>query len=127
MLFPDESYRIMGACFEVHNRMGAGFLEAVYQECLAIEFGEAGIPFVQQPSITLSYRGRSLGCGYRADFVCYGSILVEIKAVDQLAPTHEGQVLNYLNATGLDLGLLINFGSHPKLESKRIALTNQRT
>lgn len=127
MLFPDESYRIMGACFEVHNRMGSGFLEAVYQECLAIEFAEVGIPFVQQPSIALSYRGPSLGCGYRADFACYGSILVEIKAVDQLAPTHEGQVLNYLNATGLDLGLLTNFGSHPKLESKRIALTNQRT
>ena len=124
MLYPDESYRIMGACFEVHNRMGAGFLEAVYQECLAIEFSDLSIPFVAQSELLLRYRDRPLLQTYRADFICYGKILIEIKAIDRLVEQHEAQVLNYLNATGLELGLLINFGSHPKLESKRLALSH---
>jgi len=124
MIYPDESYRIMGACFEVHNRMGAGFLEAVYQECLAIEFSDLGIPFVAQHEVLLRYRERPLLQTYRADFICYGKILIEIKAIERLVVKHEAQVLNYLYATGLELGLLINFGSHPKLESKRLALSH---
>lgn len=125
MLFLDESYQIMGACFEVHNRMGAGFLEAVYQECLAIEFAEQGISFAAQPELRLTYRGRELTQIYRPDFVCYGKILVELKALDRLIVPHRAQVINYLNATNLELGLLVNFGSHPKLESKRLALSHR--
>lgn len=126
MLYPDESYRIMGACFEVHNRLGAGFLEAVYQECLAIELRREEIPFVEQADLRLTYRGEEIEQSYRADFVCFEKILLEIKAVDRLIDRHESQVLNYLHATGLELGILINFGGHPKLESKRIALTQTR-
>lgn len=125
MLYPDESYRIMGACFEVHNRMGAGFLEAVYQESLAIELETQGIPFSAQPTLTLSYRGRPLSTTYKPDFICFERILVEIKAVDRLGDRHQAQVLNYLHATDLELGLLINFGSHPKLESQRVALSHR--
>ena len=84
MLFPDESYRIMGACFEVHNRKGCGFLEAVYQECLEIELGYQEIPFVSQPELRLTYRERVLDQIYKPDFICFEKILIEIKAVDQL-------------------------------------------
>ncbi|MEQ8846129.1 MAG: GxxExxY protein [Botrimarina sp.] len=126
MLFPDESYLVMGACFEVHNRMGSGFLEAVYQECLAIEFGEVGIPFTSQPAVDLTYRGHKLEQIYRPDFICFERILIEIKAVDRLVQQHDAQVLNYLNATGLQLGILVNFGSHPKLEPRRLALSDRR-
>jgi GxxExxY protein len=127
MLYPDESYRIMGACFEVHNRKGCGFLEPLYQECLAIELEFQRIPFVAQPELRLTYRGRVLEQTFRPDFICYGKILVEIKAVDQLVDKHEAQVINYLNATNLELGILINFGTHPKLEYKRLALTQRGT
>lgn len=126
MIYPEESYQIMGACFEVHNRMGAGFLEAVYQECLGIEFERVGVPSVSQPTLQLSYRKRALEQVYQPDFICFDKVLVEIKAVDRLIDRHEAQVLNYLHATGLELGILVNFGSHPKLESKRIALTQRR-
>lgn len=123
MLYPDESYRIMGACFEVHNRKGCGFLEPVYQECLEIELDHQKIPFVAQPELRLTYRDRVLQQTYKPDFICYDKILVEIKAVDQLTAKHEAQVINYLNATGYELGILVNFGTHPKLEYKRLALT----
>lgn len=94
MLYPDESYQIMGACFEVHNRQGCGFLEAVYQECLAIEFALQKIPFVAQPELRLSYRGQTLEQTFQPDFICYDKILVEIKAVGQLIDKHEAQVIN---------------------------------
>ena len=123
MLYPDESYQIMGACFEVHNRKGCGFLEPVYQECLEIELDYQKIPFAAQPEYQLTYRGRTLEHTYKPDFICCDRILVEIKAIDQLIAKHEAQVINYLNATGLELGILINFGTHPKLEYKRLALT----
>ena len=123
MLHPDESYRIMGACFEVHNRKGCGFLEPVYQECLEIELEHQKISFVAQPELRLTYRERALKQTYEPDFICYDKVLVEIKAVEQLTDKHETQVINYLNATGYDLGILVNFGAHPKLESKRLALT----
>lgn len=116
----EESYRIMGACFEVHNRMGCGFLEDVYQECLAIEFEYQRIPFVAKPRQSLAYRGRLLEKTYVPDFLCYGSIIVEIKAVECLTSKFRAQVLNYLNATNFHLGLLVNFASDPKLEHERI-------
>ena len=123
MLHPDESYRIMGACFELHNRRGCGFLEPVYQACLEIELEHQKISFVAQPELRLTYRERVLKQTYKPDFICYDKVLVEIKAVEQLTDKHEAQVINYLNATGYDLGILVNFGAHPKLESKRLALT----
>ena len=123
MLHPDESYRIMGACFEVHNRKGCGFLEPVYQACLETELEHQKISFVAQPELRLTYRERALKQTYEPDFICYDKVLVEIKAVEQLTDKHETQVINYLNATGYDLGILVNFGAHPKLESKRLALT----
>lgn len=123
MLFADESYQIMGACFEVHNRQGCGFLEAVYQECLAMEFAHQNVPFVAQPELPLSYRGQRLRQTYQPDFICYGKIIVEIKAVGQLIDQHSAQVINYLHAGGFELGILVNFGGHPKLEYKRLALS----
>jgi GxxExxY protein len=116
----EESYRIIGACFEVHNRMGCGFLEDVYQECLAIDFEHQGVPYIQKPIQHLAYRGRQLEQIYKPDFLCFGSIIVEIKAVECLSRKFRAQVLNYLNATGFELGLLINFAGFPKLEHERI-------
>lgn len=123
VVFPEESYRIMGACFEVHNDKGSGFLEAVYQECLALEFARQGLPAEAQVALPLAYKGAALHQVYRADFVCFGKIIVELKAVERLADEHVAQVLNYLHATGFELGLLVNFGHHPKLEYKRIVRT----
>lgn len=125
MLFPDESYKIMAACFEVHNRMGCGFTEPVYQECLEIELEHQNIPFVAQHELHLTYRKRTLKQTFKPDFICYDKIVVEIKAVDHLIDKHEAQVINYLNATGYELGILVNFGTHPKLEYKRLALTQK--
>jgi GxxExxY protein len=101
--------------------MGAGFLEAVYQECLAIEFASRGIPFVAQKPLPLRYKEHALRQTYVADFVCFETIVVELKAVRELAPEHRAQVLNYLNATGMKLGLLVNFGSAPKAQIERLA------
>ncbi len=125
MLYPDESYQIMGACFEVHNHQGSGFLEAVYQECLEIEFTQLQIPFIAQPRLKLRYRDHILEQVYQPDFICYEKILIEIKAVDQLIDKHEAQVINYLHASGLQLGILVNFGGCPKLETKRFALSEK--
>jgi len=122
IIYREESYRIMGACFEVYKEKGCGFLEAVFQECLELEFGDQGIPFVAQPRLELSYKGRALKQGYTPDFVCYGKIVVELKAVSALADEHRAQMHNYLKATGHRLGLLLNFGHYPKVEAERIAL-----
>ncbi len=119
ILFKDESYAIMGACFEVYKEKGSGFLEAVYQECLVIEFSDQGVIFVEQPNLHLKYKGRPLKQGYRADFLCFNEIIVEIKAVRKLTDEHRAQTINYLKATDKRLGLLINFGHYPKLESER--------
>lgn len=118
--FADESYRIRGAVFEVYREMGCGFLEAVYQECLAREFGIQGIPFVAQRELLLQYKGETLVQTYRPDFICYDRIIIELKAVKELANEHRAQVHNYLKATGLELGLLVNFGHYPKTEIERI-------
>lgn len=126
VLYADESYKIVGACFEVYNEMGCGFLEPVYQECLEIELGFQGIPFVAQDELALSYRERTLKQKYKPDFICFGKIIVEIKAVSELIDEHRAQVINYLNATGFQLGLLVNFGGYPKLEWERLVLTEKK-
>src|SRR5437763_11989901 len=118
-----ESYAIIGACFEVYNEKDCGFLEPVYQECVGIEFEYQRIPAIPKPSLTLSYRGRILIQTYEPDYVCFGKIIVELKAVSTLIDEHRAQLLNYLHATGFDLGLFVNFGHYPKLEYERIAKT----
>jgi GxxExxY protein len=120
ILYKDECHAIMGACFEVYTEKGCGFLEAVYQECLQIEFGLRGIPFCAQAELPLEYKGHRLKQVYVPDFICYDKIVVELKAVTQLADEHRAQVHNYLKATGNRLGLLVNFGHYPKVEWERI-------
>lgn len=126
ILYKDESYKIIGACFEVYQRKGFGFSESVYQECLQIEFNLQAIPFEPQPALQLEYRGTPLTQFFKPDFICYGNIIVEIKAVTNLIDAHRSQVLNYLKATEFDLALLINFGHFPKLEHDRIANNMRR-
>ena len=122
LIYKDESYRIIGACFEVYKEKGCGFLEAVYQECLEMELGFQSIPFRAQMPIALAYKGQPLKQRYVADAICFDKILVELKAVSALADEHRAQVINYLHATGHRLGLLVNFGHHPKLEWERIVV-----
>jgi GxxExxY protein len=123
IIYKQESYSIMGACFEVYNERGCGFLESVYHECLAIEFEYQQIPAISKPALTLSYRGRTLVQMYSPDFICYQKIIVELKTVSRLIDEHRAQLLNYIHATGFELGLLVNFGHYPKLEYERIAKT----
>ena len=125
IIYKNESYAIIGGCFEVYNEKGCGFLEPVYQECLGIEFEYQHIPAIGKPSLTLSYRGRILKQTYEPDFVCLEKIIVELKAVSALTDEHRAQLLNYLNATGFELGLLVNFGHYPGLEYERIAKTQR--
>jgi len=120
VIYKDESYAIMGACFEVYKEKGCGFLEAVYQECLAIELELRGIPNVRHPCVELTYKSQPLQQVYQPDFVCYGKIIVELKAVSALTDEHRAQVHNYLRATGHRLALLANFGHYPRLEYERI-------
>ncbi len=120
ILYKQESYDLMGACFEVYKRNGCGFLEPVYQECLAIELGFRKLPFVAQPELRLEYRGRVLKQTYRPDFICFEKIILELKAVSKLTDEHRAQVHNYLKATELRLGMLVNFGHYPQLEWERI-------
>jgi GxxExxY protein len=122
IIYPELSYQIMGACFEVYKDKGCGFLEAVYQECLELELADQGIQFTAQQKLNLAYKGRPLKQTYEPDFVCADKIIVEIKAVSTLTDEHRAQVHNYLRATGHRLGLLVNFGHYPKVESERIAL-----
>ncbi len=125
IIYKKESYDIIDACFEVYNEKGCGFLEPVYQECLAIEFEYQRIPAIAKPSLALIYRGRILKQTYEPDYVYFEKIIVELKAVSALADEHRAQLLNYLHATGLELGLLVNFGHYPKLEYERIAKTQR--
>ncbi len=122
VIYPEEAFRIQGAIFEVNREMGAGFLEAVYQECLALEFAARAIPFVASRPLALAYKGRPLRQTYVPDFVCFDKIVVELKALRELAPEHRAQVLNYLKASGLRLGLLVNFGCMPKARVERLVL-----
>jgi GxxExxY protein len=126
ILYKKESYVIMGACFEVYNDKGCGFLEPVYQECLGIEFHHQRIPAISKPSLSLSYRGQTLTQTYAPDYICFEKIIVELKAASVLIDEHRAQLLNYLNATGFQLGLLVNFGHYPKLEYERRAKTARK-
>lgn len=112
---------MQGAIFEVNRAMGTGFLEAVYQECLTLEFKARGIPFVAQPVLALDYKGAPLRATYMPDFVCFDSVLIELKALTALAAEHRAQVLNYLKASGHRVGLLVNFGCAPA-RIERLAL-----
>ena len=118
--FKEESFKIIGAAFKVYNTLGHGFLEAVYQEALEIEFQRQGIPYEREKELKITYDGVELKQSYRADFVCYGKIIVELKALSTLEDTHRSQVHNYLHATGYKLGLLLNFGCSKELERERI-------
>lgn len=109
-LYQEESYKICGAIFAVHRELGCGFLERVYQDALEYEFQERGILYEREKEIPIMYKGKPLGNPYRADFVCYGKIIVELKALSELDGTHRAQVINYLKATKMKLGLLVNFG-----------------
>lgn len=122
IIYPELSYEIMGACFEVYKEKGCGFLEAVYQECLELEFNDRGVVFSAQKDLSLNYKGRVLKQTYRPDFICADKVILEIKAVSSLTDEHRAQVHNYLRATGYRLGLLVNFGHYPKVESECIAL-----
>lgn len=120
ILLKDEVFAIYGAAIEVHRELGPGFLEAVYQEALEIELQSRGILFEAQKPLVIHYKGRKLKKEYIADLICYGQIVVELKALDQLSKKEESQVLNYLKATGIRVGLLLNFGSEGKLERQRL-------
>ncbi|MGA0601849.1 GxxExxY protein [Caulobacter sp. KR2-114] len=122
VLFREEVFRIQGAVFEVNRVMGGGFLEAVYQECLAIEFAARAIPFKAKPGLAIVYKGVTLAQAYVPDFLCFDGIIVELKVARDLAPEHRAQVINYLKATGLRLGLLVNFPPGSKARIERLAV-----
>jgi len=122
LLYENEAFQIRGAAFEVDRAMGAGFLEAAYQECLEVEFARRGVPFAAHRPLGLTYQGQLLRQAYVADFVCYGRIIVELKSVRIIAPEHRAQTVNYLRVTDMKLGLLINFGASPKIEMERFVL-----
>ena len=120
--YKEESYGIIGVCFNVYKEMGNGFLEAVYQECLEMEFSYRKIPFETQRDLQLKYHDQILKQTYKPDFLCYNKIIVEIKALSKIMDEHRAQILNYLNGASFKLGLLVNFGHHPKLEYERFVL-----
>ena len=122
IIYKEESYKIVGAAFNVYNKLGHGFLEAVYQEALELEFKKQGIPYEREKELKITYDGVELKATYKADFVCYGKIIVELKAVSYLDDSHRAQVYNYLHATGFKLGLLMNFGNTDELEKERIVI-----
>lgn len=122
ILFKDEVYAIQGAIFEVYREMGCGFLEAVYHECLERELRLRSIPFVSQKELNLAYKGQPLEQRYRPDLICFNKIIVELKAASELTNEHKAQLFNYLKASNLRLGLLVNFGHYPKAQIERIIL-----
>lgn len=119
LLLKDEVYQIVGAAMDVYYTLGRGFLEPVYQEAFEIELARRNIPFEAQKWLTIEYKGQPLEKEYRVDFVCFGQIIIEIKACDRLSGVDAGQLINYLTATRMRVGLLINFCSQSKLEWKR--------
>ena len=119
-----RTYKIIGAAMEVHKELGHGFLEAVYQEALAMEFKMQGIPYKEQQVIEIIYKKNPLEKKWQPDYVCFDEIIVEIKALSALSGIEEAQLINYLKATGLRVGLLINFGAK-SLEYKRLIYTNK--
>ena len=121
LIYEQESFQIRGARFEVYREKGAGFLESVYQECLELEMRQEDIPFVSQPKLELDYKGQKLKSEFQPDMICFGKIILELKAIRELTDEHRSQVHNYLRATGHRLGMLVNFGHQPKVEIERIA------
>ena len=126
LIFKEESYKIIGACFEVYREKGCGFLEAVYQECLEIEFRLQGVLFVPKHPLALEYKKCPLRAKYEPDFICCDKIILELKAVSELVEEHRAQVQNYLKATGFKLGLLVNFGHYPKVQLERVVAEKGR-
>jgi GxxExxY protein len=118
-----RTYAIIGAAIEVHQQLGHGFLEPVYQEAMAIELGLIAIPFQKEVELPVVYKAQKLKTFYKADFLCFESVIVELKALSDLSSVHEAQVLNYLKATGLSVGLLLNFGA-PRLEFRRLIFSS---
>ena len=121
LIYPKESYLINGAAYEVYKKLGFGFLEAVYQEAFEIELIKRNIPYEREKELSISYGDIVLQQKYRADFVCFGKIIVELKAVSELTESHRSQVFNYLHATDFRLGILLNFGYDDGVEIMRIA------
>ena len=119
LILKEEVFAVIGAAIEVHRELGPGFLEAVYQEAMETELRARQIPFEAQKPIRIRYKGHLLNNQYFADLVCFEQIIVELKALSRLSGIEEAQILNYLKATNFRLGLLINFGSHGRLEWKR--------
>ena len=117
-----ETYGIIGAAIEVHNQLGSGFLEAVYQEALAFEFSQRGIAFLREVEVPVVYKGRTLACSYKANFICYERVIVELKAISELTAREHAQVINYLRATSYSRALLFNFASS-RLQYKRFILS----
>jgi len=126
LLYKEESYKIIGAAMEVHKELGAGFLESVYQEAFELELQSRSIPFEREPLLNIYYKGKKMKKGYAADFVCYGKIVVELKALSTLSTDHQAQVLNYLKTSGLNLGLLLNFG-YKSLQYKRLVFYSEES
>ena len=122
LVYQNESYAIRGAAMKVYNTLGCGFLEAVYQEALEIEFNRRGIPYEREKELEIIYDDVVLNKRYVADFVCYDKIILELKAVKELDDSHRSQVFNYLKATGFKLGLLINFGKYDEIQIERKVL-----
>jgi GxxExxY protein len=122
LIFEEETYSIIGACFEVYKELGNGFLESVYQECLIREFEIRKISFLNQPLLELTYKGLSLNQTYKPDFICFNKIILELKAISDILDEHRSQIMNYLKATNLKVGLLINFGHYPLLEYERFII-----
>lgn len=123
LLYEEETGKILNACMEVFNELGNGFLEAVYQEALEKEFKIQNIPYEREKLLPIIYKGKKLNKEYYADFVCYGKIVVELKAVSNLVKAHKAQVLNYLKAANIEIGLLVNFGTN-SLKWERISMLN---
>ncbi len=118
-IYRDESYKIIGACMEVHKQLGCGFLEPVYQKALAEEFKIQGIPYIREKRFKVFYKGINLEKEYVADFVCYDKIILELKALSDIESTHQAQIINYLKLANMKLGIIINFGE-TSLQQERI-------
>jgi len=122
LLYANETYAIRGSAFEVYKEMGNAFDESVYQECMELSLNAHGIKFESQKKLPLKFQGHTLKHFYQPDLFCYGKIIVELKACAATADVHRAQLLNYLRITGCSLGLLINFGTYPKVSIERFVL-----